>query len=197
MRRWKRWTVENSKFDRNTRVDCKNYDLYYEFNTITSNPMYDLHKKTKKKLIWKYFCQKRLTILFIGHQLFLFKLYGISRGKDNSLTRSYCTRYFVGYSVQQRSCTDCCCLVIYFLLAAFIIAMGIYAWIAGNFRNLTTAYDPNGKGCGVAYPNYPYIYFASPHANVLLLPFSLSGWQCVYPNVQWQQIRFSSVNLTA
>ena len=28
------------------------------------------------------------------------------------------------------------------------------------------AYDPDGKGCGVAYPNYPYIYFASPHANV-------------------------------
>ena len=44
--------------------------------------------------------------------------------------------------------------------------MGIYAWIAGNFANLTTAYDPDGKGCGVAYPNYPYIYFASPHANV-------------------------------
>jgi hypothetical protein len=77
--------------------------------------------------------------------------------------------------VDQRSCTDCFCLVAYFILAGIIIALGIYAWIAGNFANLTTAYDPDGKGCGVAYPKYPYIYFASPHTNVSYALLSPSG----------------------
>ncbi len=31
---------------------------------------------------------------------------------------------------------------------------------------MTTPYDPDGKGCGVDYPEYPYIYFASPHPDV-------------------------------
>lgn len=49
----------------------------------------------------------------------------------------------------------------------FVVA--IYAWThsGGNFKKLRTAYDPDGKGCGVDYPNFPYIYFASPHSDVL------------------------------
>ena len=47
-----------------------------------------------------------------------------------------------------------------------MLGLGIYAWTNGNFKRLTTAYDPDGKGCGVDYPSYPYIYFASPHADV-------------------------------
>jgi hypothetical protein len=47
-----------------------------------------------------------------------------------------------------------------------MLCIGIYSWTNGNFKRLTTAYDPDGKGCGVDYPAYPYIYFASPHADV-------------------------------
>jgi len=86
--------------------------------------------------------------------------------------------------------------VIYFILAAVIIALGIYAWIAGNFANLTTAYDPNGKGCGVAYKNYPYIYFASPHTNVNLASFSHSGSPSAYPSAQLLLIRFYTASPT-
>jgi hypothetical protein len=49
-----------------------------------------------------------------------------------------------------------------------MFCIGIYAWSAGNFQKLTTAYDPDGKGCGIDYPNYPYIYFASPHIDVAI-----------------------------
>lgn len=59
--------------------------------------------------------------------------------------------------------------MIFLLLVVFIFAMGIYAWTAGNFTKLTTAYDPDGKGCGTDYKNYPLIYFASPHSDVRLL----------------------------
>lgn len=38
--------------------------------------------------------------------------------------------------------------------------------IAGDFTKLTIPYDPDGKGCGKDYPDYPYIYFASPHHKV-------------------------------
>ncbi len=55
------------------------------------------------------------------------------------------------------------------LFVAFNLAMlgiAIHAWTSNNFSKLTTPYDPDGKGCGVDYPEYPYIYFASPHPDV-------------------------------
>jgi hypothetical protein len=64
-------------------------------------------------------------------------------------------------------------IFISFILVIFII--GAYAWSAGNFKRLTTAFDPDGKGCGLDYPNYPYIYFASPHSEVPLSPYSPCG----------------------
>jgi solute carrier family 44 (choline transporter-like protein), member 1 len=69
---------------------------------------------------------------------------------------------------KKRSCTDVFCLIVYVVLALFLLIVAIYAWVHpnGNFSKLTTAYDPDGKGCGVDFPNHPYIYFASPHANV-------------------------------
>lgn len=47
-----------------------------------------------------------------------------------------------------------------------MLVVAIYAWSAGNFAKLKTPYDPDGKGCGVDYPNYPYIYFAAPNSDV-------------------------------
>ena len=41
-----------------------------------------------------------------------------------------------------------------------MLSVAVYAWTAGNFSRLKTPYDSDGKGCGVDYPNYPYIYFA-------------------------------------
>ena len=61
------------------------------------------------------------------------------------------------------------------MLVFIILALGIYAWCAGNFTKLKTAYDPDGKGCGTDYPEYPYIYFASPHTDVHLDQDSLFG----------------------
>jgi hypothetical protein len=49
-----------------------------------------------------------------------------------------------------------------------MLCIGIYSWTSSNFSKLTTPYDPDGKGCGVDYRDYPYIYFASPHADVIL-----------------------------
>jgi len=57
-------------------------------------------------------------------------------------------------------------LIIFLALTVTMLAIGVYAWTNGNFKKLTTAYDPDGKGCGVDYPNFPYIYFASPHTDV-------------------------------
>ena len=79
------------------------------------------------------------------------------------------------YSVQRRSCTDSICLFIFFLLTIAILGVGTYSWIYGNFKKLTHPYDPDGKGCGVDYPDYPYIYFASPHADSLWVTVCVSA----------------------
>ena len=69
--------------------------------------------------------------------------------------------------VEQRDCTDFSCLIIFLAFVLVIFIIGIYAWCAGNFKKLSTAYDPDGKGCGIDYKDYPYIYFASPHSDSL------------------------------
>jgi len=48
-----------------------------------------------------------------------------------------------------------------------MLCIAAYAWTQGDFRKLSNAYDPDGKGCGVDYPNFPYIYFASPNYDSL------------------------------
>jgi len=65
-----------------------------------------------------------------------------------------------------------------------MLGFAAYAWVSGNYKQLTTAYDPDRKGCGVDYPEYPYIYFASPHANVTLTISSHSGSLHVSQNAQ-------------
>lgn len=47
-----------------------------------------------------------------------------------------------------------------------MFCVAVYAWIDGDFKRLTTPYDPDAKGCGVDLPEYPLIYFASPHVDV-------------------------------
>lgn len=47
-----------------------------------------------------------------------------------------------------------------------MLGIAIHAWTSNNFSKLTTPYDPDGKGCGIDYPEYPFIYFASPHSDV-------------------------------
>lgn len=56
-----------------------------------------------------------------------------------------------------------------------MLGFAIYSWTNGNFKQLTTAYDPDRKGCGIDYPTYPYIYFASPHADVKKYVYSHYG----------------------
>lgn len=59
-----------------------------------------------------------------------------------------------------------------------MLGFATYSWFYGNFKNLTTAYDPDGKGCGVDYPdypNYPYLYFASPHLDSLWVTVCVSS----------------------
>jgi hypothetical protein len=44
------------------------------------------------------------------------------------------------------------CLISFLTLLALIFLIAIYAWSAGNFKKMTTAYDPDGKGCGTDHP---------------------------------------------
>ena len=48
-----------------------------------------------------------------------------------------------------------------------MLVIGIYCWSSNNFSKLTTPFDAEGKGCGVDYPDYPYIYFVAPDVTVL------------------------------
>ena len=48
-----------------------------------------------------------------------------------------------------------------------MMSIGIYCWASNNFSKLTTPYDAEGKGCGVDYPDYPYIYFVAPDVSVI------------------------------
>jgi len=70
------------------------------------------------------------------------------------------------YSDGDRKKTDVVCLIIFLVFNIVMLGIAIYSWTNGKFSKLTTPYDPDGKGCGVDYPNYPYIYFASPHYDV-------------------------------
>lgn len=100
---------------------------------------------------------------------------------------------------EKRSCTDCFCLVIFLALTVFMLGVAIYAWTnpSGNFKALTAAYDPDGKGCGIDYPKFPYIYFASPHADVHLFEHSLYGSQSACPSALDKKILSSNVSPTA
>ena len=79
------------------------------------------------------------------------------------------SQYRLLNSVEERKCTDVCCLIIFLAITIGLLGLGIYAWTNGNFAKLRTAYDPDGKGCGVDYPQYPYIYFASPNVDVRIM----------------------------
>ena len=67
---------------------------------------------------------------------------------------------------ERRSCTDLYCFIILVLFVISMLVVGIIAWSGNNFSKLSTPYDSEGKGCGVDYPGYPYIYFVSPHYDV-------------------------------
>lgn len=67
---------------------------------------------------------------------------------------------------EQRKVTDIFCLIVFGLFNFAMLGIAIHAWTSNNFSKLTTPYDPDGKGCGIDYPDYPFIYFASPHSDV-------------------------------
>ena len=46
-----------------------------------------------------------------------------------------------------------------------MFSIAAYAWTHENFTKLTKAFDADGKGCGIDYPDYPYIYFTSLHVD--------------------------------
>jgi len=92
-------------------------------------------------------------------------------GKDKIIKPSMT----IFYLVEERSCTDMICLFIFIAFTVVMLGFAIYSWSNGNYKQLTTAFDPDRKGCGVDYTNYPYIYFASPHADVLNFIYSHYG----------------------
>jgi hypothetical protein len=94
------------------------------------------------------------------------------------------------YSVEQRECTDIFCLFVFIALVGIILSISVYAWTAGNFQKMKTAYDSDGKGCGTDYPDYPYIYFASPHTDVVVIKFSHYGSQHVFLNAHFLQTQY-------
>lgn len=84
--------------------------------------------------------------------------------------------YLNYYVDEERKKTDVVCLILFIVFNIVMLGIAIYSWTNGNFSKLTTPYDPDGKGCGVDYKDYPYIYFASPHSDVKTnLFFSLYG----------------------
>ena len=48
-----------------------------------------------------------------------------------------------------------------------MVVAAAWAWSNGNYERMTTPYDPDHKGCGTDYPHHHYIYFASPHVDVV------------------------------
>ena len=78
-----------------------------------------------------------------------------------------------------------------------MLGVAIYAWTNGNFSKLTTAYDPDGKGCGLDYPKFPYVYFVSPRVDVERSSFRVYGLLYAFLNVQNKMIRYSNASQTA
>ena len=78
-----------------------------------------------------------------------------------------------------------------------MLSVGVYAWTNGNFTKLTTAYDLDGKGCGVDYPKFPYIYFVSPNIDVVIPPSRVYGSLYVSPSVPSRATPYYSASLTA
>ncbi|XP_044728257.1 choline transporter-like 2 [Chrysoperla carnea] len=76
--------------------------------------------------------------------------------------------------LEKRSCTDVICLLIFIIVIAAWISIGVYAFTNGNPRNLLIPRDSDGRYCGVDadLANKKYLLF-----------FDLM--QCAKPNVVW------------
>ena len=48
-----------------------------------------------------------------------------------------------------------------------LLVIGIYCYTQGETSKYSIPYDSDGKGCGVDYPEYKFIYFPSPQLDVL------------------------------
>ena len=70
--------------------------------------------------------------------------------------------------------------MLYIMVSLLLLMGGLYAFITGSVNDLALPYDPDGKACGLNYPNYPYIYFPSPQYNSLWVTTCVS--QCPTSN---------------
>jgi len=47
-----------------------------------------------------------------------------------------------------------------------MLLAGIFCYIKGSTTQFNIPFDSDGKGCGVDYPDYKFIYFPSPQYDV-------------------------------
>lgn len=74
----------------------------------------------------------------------------------------------MGYSDKKRESTDLVGLIIFVSFTIVMLIAGLYCFFRGSISKLNVPYDSDGKGCGLDYPDYKYIYFPSPQYDVLM-----------------------------
>jgi hypothetical protein len=73
-----------------------------------------------------------------------------------------------GYSDKKRGTTDTVCVVFYIAFTLLMLLLGLFCYARGSSLQFNTPFDPDGRGCGVDYPDYKFIYFPSPQYDVSL-----------------------------
>jgi len=69
--------------------------------------------------------------------------------------------------IENRSCTDVFCCLVFIVFVASTLALTSYASTMGNTKLLLTPFDPDHRACGVdnAVANFPFIYFTNPTSS--------------------------------
>ena len=58
-----------------------------------------------------------------------------------------------GFNLEDRSCTDILCCLIWFCWTGVMIAISIYAFIQGDPQKILTKFDSDGNRCGFPSQN--------------------------------------------
>lgn len=97
--------------------------------------------------------------------------------------------YVNNNSEKKREATDVICLVLFIFFTLIMLIAGIYSYNQVSTSKYDTPYDSDGKGCGIDYPGYSYIYFPSPQVDVKNNKCSRCGWPHASNNVPQKAIK--------
>lgn len=100
------------------------------------------------------------------------------------------------YPVQQRTCTDIICVILFGCFTLFSITGMIYGFNKGNLENIAQPFDDSGNKCGEDNAkDYPLLFFVAPNSTDLNKRSTVCVKKCP-ENSQSKLLCYPNKNLT-